>query len=349
MVILEGLYGLILADGYWDYKMLAGNLFTFLMPLTIYVFSSPPLVLRRTINTWFKYALIPFSILLPIMQPEAPPGKYLVPVMFMLLFLKPLIRRQKLVILLLFLLIFVFGSLGARATVIKYLVALLMGLSMYTFIYQFKRLLKFAHMSLMVLPPLLLLILGVTGIFNVFKVEDYATGLAGLEAKSAYSEGLTEKLDADTRTFIYVETITSAIKNNYLWTGHSLARGYESPHFGHLDFYGRGERYSSEVSILNIFTYFGIFGVLIYFAIFLTASYKAVVQSNNVYIKMVGLFLAFRWVFAWVEDFSRFDLNYLFIWIAIAMCYSIPFRAMSNREFEVWVRGLLSSRKVVLQ
>ena len=77
---------------------------------------------------------------------------------------------------------------------------------------------------------------------------------------------------ADTRTFLYVEEISSAIKNKYVVQGRSIARGYDSMSFGKsIDKalgIQRGERQMSETSILNIFNYFGIIGVVSYFCIF---------------------------------------------------------------------------------
>lgn len=265
----------------------------------------------------------------------------------MLLFLSALPKGQKIFVLALLGLVFVFSSLEARSAMIKYSVALLLGLSVYTDMYRFRELLYTIHRSLMIL-PFVFLILGLTGVFNIFKLDEYATGLSDVDVVMANGKVKEGALTADTRTFLYVENITSALKHNYFWQGRSLARGYESPWFGHLDFYGRGERPASEVSILNIFTYFGIFGVLVYFGIFFMASYKAMLYSNNKYMRVLGLFVAFRWVYAWVEDFSNFDLNYLLIWIMIGMCYSTSFRGMSNSEFRAWVRGIIWRRKLVL-
>ena len=44
---------------------------------------------------------------------------------------------------------------------------------------------------------------------------------------------------------------------------------------------------------------------------------------------------------AWIEDFSRFDLNYLFLWIFIGMCYSPVFRNMSNNDFRNWLYNII--------
>ncbi|WP_209402389.1 hypothetical protein [Pseudozobellia sp. WGM2] len=346
MTFLQAIHGLFMAQGYWDYKVLVRNIFIFSLPLTILIFSSP-LLLRKTLHVWFRYATLGFFLLLPLMNAHAV-GMYWVPLMFMLLFLSALPDGQKAFLVVLLVAVLVLSSLTSRSALIKYSVALVLGLSVYTEVYRFKELLRVVHRCLMVL-PFVLLILGMTGVFNVFKLDKYASGLSDVNVTVA--EGKTKKglLTADTRTEIYFENIASALKHNYIWQGHSLARGHESALFSEVDMYGRGERPSSEVSILNIFTYYGIFGVLVYFGIFYMASYKAIVHSNNKYMRVLGVFVAFRWVYAWVEDFSSFDLNYLLIWIMIGMCYSTTFRGMSNIEFRAWVRGILWQRKLALR
>lgn len=61
----------------------------------------------------------------------------------------------------------------------------------------------------------LFFILGVTKTFNIFEI--------GEQNGSNKNEAL-----ADTRTFIYVEAITSALTNHYLWQGRTPAHGYDS-------------------------------------------------------------------------------------------------------------------------
>jgi hypothetical protein len=341
LTIVEAVYGLFLSRGYWDYKALVNNLFVYLLPLSIYVFSNPQ-ILSKTIGVWIKVGLVLFFIILPFMQPEAV-GKYLIPVLFLSLFIKPLSFKYKTMILLFYSFVFIFGSLGARATVLKYSLALLMGLSLYTPFYRSKVLVN-ASYALLFLLPVIFLTLGSLGYFNVFEIDKYVGDKKSLAVTNSYDTSQTENLSSDTRTFIYVEALTSAVNQQYVLFGNSLARGYKSPYFHALDFYKQGERYDSEVGVINIFTHYGLLGLAVYFMIFLSASYKAVFYSKNVYMKMLGLYLATRWLFSWIEEFSRFDLNYLFIWIIIGMCYSENYRGMTTKEFEIWIKGIFDIR-----
>ena len=94
----------------------------------------------------------------------------------------------------------------------------------------------------------------------------------------------------------------------------------------------------------NIFTWTGIIGVLLYMMVFYRASYLAINQSKNSYAKLIGLYIAFRWVYAWVEDINNFSLNYFMLWVFIGLCYSHEFRGMTNQEVKWWVRGIFDKK-----
>jgi hypothetical protein len=133
--------------------------------------------------------------------------------------------------------------------------------------------------------------------------------------------------------------------------GRTPARGNDSEHFGLFAFEelktGRYERYVNEVSILNIFTWTGLIGVVLYFMIFFKSVYLAIYKSNNFFMKVVGLYVMFRWMYAWVEDFNRFDIMNIVLWMLIAMCYSEQFRNMSDSEFKSWLNSIFK-RKIYL-
>ena len=75
--------------------------------------------------------------------------------------------------------------------------------------------------------------------------------------------------------------------------------------------------------------------------IFIYSSYLAVFCSKNRYLPVIGIFVAFRWLYGWIEDFSLFNLNYISLWIMIGICFSPIFRNMNNKEFKEWIKLLL--------
>lgn len=320
---------------YWDWKLLVSNLMVFSLPLTVYVFLTPS-ILGSVLHFWLRRAWIILLILAPFFASDAF-GRFLMPYSFLALFFTVLNTRNRIIIAIAYGITITLGN-ESRSDMLKFSVCLLLGFVYYIPIIRsiFKRWMKEIVYVLWVL-PIVMLGLGVTGVFNVFNIEE-ELGLEGTYMIKSSNSGEDVSALTDTRTFLYSEEITSAIKNNYVIQGRSMARGYDSLFFGDNDESKRGERGKCETSILNIFNYFGLIGVIIYFGIFVTASYKAIAHSKNVYVPIIGVYVAFRWLFGWIEDFSNFDLNYLFLWIMISICYSDEYRNMTNQEFIGWIR-----------
>lgn len=238
-------------------------------------------------------------------------------------------------------LVLFFSAVGARSTFVRFFVCFAIGLCV-----AFRRmiplpLIKAGVVAELIL-PFVLFILAATGTFNIFQIGD-SVGAGGVEVENSFDADETEDLGADTRTFIYLEEIASAVKNGYVIQGRSLARGYDSDFFGNVDLEmtGRGERSASEVAILNVFNYFGIIGVAIYFLLFIGAISRVFLKSKNKILYVIALYVGFRWMWAFVEDFTWFDLNTVCLWIALSMCYSPFFLNMDDHQIYSWGRGIL--------
>ena len=107
----------------------------------------------------------------------------------------------------------------------------------------------------------------------------------------------------------------------------------------------RNERNGNEVSILNYFVWLGLVGVIFIFLLFYQATNLAIHYSNNIFSKIIGIFIAFRWAFAWVEDVNNFYIQYVYLWIFIGFCYSENFRKMTDRQMKNWVLSIFESPK----
>ena len=334
--------GFFVANGYWEWKALIETSIVMLLPLCCFVLTNTFLV-QKVVQQWFRYLLPAFFALFFLITAEHV-GHYLMPVSFLLLFFPFLTTKWKMICIGMAMVVFA-ANLGARSNVIKFLVPIVLSI-MYYFKFPFTlKVFKTARAGLMIL-PILLLYLAITNVFNVFKMSEYLDG--DFKYGRSDIEGSQDDLTADTRTFLYVEVIASALKYDYVWFGRTPARGYESPWFGPSIDKDLGtdkmERHGNEVNILNIFTWTGIIGVVLYFFIFLKATYLALYRSKSRIMKILGVYMAFRWAYGWVEDFTSFNLSYFFLWITISMCLSQDFRAMTDPEFKNWVRGILDYR-----
>lgn len=332
---------LFTVENYWDWKLLIANFMAFNLCIGAMSFANPDFT-QKALRYWFKYLwwlIIPLSFFMS----EDGIGKILTPFCFLALFYSILGQRQKNLVLIAFIGTLVLAT-GARSDQIKFIFCFVIGLltTQKWFMQQFTKRIKILRFLFLII-PLVSFACGALGIFNIFNIQD--------ELKLTQVNYTTQKGDqvnmyADTRTWLYAEEIESAITNNYVLWGRTPARGFDSPWFSRRDNSNdRGvsrsyEREHCEVSILNIFNYWGIIGVISYFLVFFTASYYAIYKSNNIYISIIGLYVVFRWTFAWIEDFSQFDLNMMILWLMIGICYSPIFRNMTNNQFRNWIRSL---------
>lgn len=336
------LRGVFIAENYWDWKTLVGNGIALMVPLVAYAATNASL-LQSILKIYTKYAL-PFFVIIAFMIDNGAYGIYLVPISFLALFL-PIIKKPWRSMVLVLALLVIFVDFSARSNVIKFGVPIVLSLIYYLRLVLSVKILEFIRKLLFVV-PLLFFVLAVNEVFNVFNMDQYIKGNYIEVKKNASGEITEDKLTTDTRTGLYIEVLQTAVKYDSWFIGRSPARGNETELFASLsEITGRRERASNEVAILNIFTWTGIVGVLLYMIVFYKATYIAINQSNNIFSKILGLFVAFRWVYAWVEDINNFSLATFFLWFMIGLCFSKTFRSMSNKEVAYWVRGIFEYQK----
>lgn len=330
--------GGFVSETYWDWKGLIGNSFGLLAPLVAYSALNTKL-LQSILTTYLKYVLPLFLVFFFIINTDSY-GFYLVPIGFLMLFFPVLSVRWKWIIAI-FSVLVMSADLGARSNVIKFGVPSVLMLLYYLRYRISTKLLEVIRLILIII-PVILFSLAVSGLFNVFEIDKYVKKDYNTVERDANGNIVEDDLKADTRTFLYVEVLYSAKVYNSWIIGRSPARGNLSEAFGYgEDKGGRvGERLGNEVAILNVFTWTGIVGVILYLFVFYRASYLAINQSNNIFSKIIGLFIAFRWAYAWVEDINYFTLTTVFLWLTIGFCFSRSFRSMSDKEVQRWVRGI---------
>lgn len=328
--------GAFTADNYWEWKQWVSGSLILSLPVFVYIFESPFWV-KKTLNIWLRYAMPLFFIIIAFITDDSY-FFYLGPVLLLGCFL-PVIPKSWRYLFILLLIIMVFIDWDARSQVIKALVAILLSIGLYVTKSHSSNILKLVH-SLLYLTPIVLLFLGISGRFNPF--QDLASNRGKyLQKRVDKGHVVVSDLSVDTRSFIYIEVINSALKHGYSFWGRTPARGNDSAVFGELSAEelktGKYERYANEVCFPNIFTWLGLVGMVLYCLIYFKSSFLAVYKSKNIYLKFVGLFVAFHFAYGWVEDANRFDIANISIWIAIAMGLSERFRKMTNVEFRGWL------------
>lgn len=337
-VFVSFVYGVFMSSTYWHWKQLVGNIMIFMMPLIAYMFSDPDKN-AYVLNYWYRHAPIIILCILPFAEMSHFYGRIMQPFTLLLLFL-PIIKKKYRKIALIALVLSLTLGFSDRSDNIRLTCCAILGLISCS---RFKALLQswIKRLTIVLLiSPIIFFILGMTGTFNILDIGKEMGWKQNVETAA----GATKDIFSDTRTGLYVEVIKSAVKNDYSVFGRSLARGYDTYFFRGLISKSLGfdysERGASETAILNIFTYMGIVGVILAYWVFGNASIKAVFRSNNYYISLVGLYLAFRWSYCWVEEYQKFDYSYIFLWIIVGMCMSEKFRVMDDDEFKEYAAEL---------
>ena len=93
----------------------------------------------------------------------------------------------------------------------------------------------------------------------------------------------------------------------------------------------------NEVCHLNVFTWLGLVGLVPWCLIYIYSSWLAIYRSRNIYMKYLGVFIAFRFFLGWIEDVNNFNISGICVWILIAMGLSEQFRSLTDKEFRDWV------------
>ena len=335
-VVICAIRGGFTAENYWEWKQCIAGTLALSMPLFVYVYSTP-VILQKTLQVWIKIALPLFGLFFFWkLEPEGY-TYYLGPILLLGCFL-PVLPKKWMIILLLPLIIMIVSDLGARSQIIKAVATIMMGMSFLLYKYIPIRSLYLTHWICYIV-PIVLLVLGINGTFNPFE----ALSEKG-DGKYTQQKGLQEEdLTADTRTGIYEEVISSAVLNQYIWLGRTPARGNDSSLFGAFSAEelqtSKYERFENEICHANVFTWAGLVGLILYSFLYLKSSYLAIYKSNNVWMKLIGVNIAFRWTYGWVEDFNRFDIMSISLWMMIAMGFSEEFRRMDDYHFKDWING----------
>lgn len=305
-------------SGHWEYFW---NLIKYI-PATFLIcsiqFLSKKKYFVQIIDLW-KKSLVPCLLLIAILCSSLGTfGFFLCIVQIYLIWIKVFNRRTQVIILLLAALCILGSALfgdPVRASIVKYGFALLLGLSCYFRRFITSWMLKTAFVICFI-APVFLFYTAATGGYSIFAAQE--------------EENVDDDKFADTRTTLFVESITSAIDNNYILVGRTPARGYDSAFEQYRN--NKPER-MAEVSMINIFTWYGIVGVILYTLLFFQVTRYGLFRSNNYYIKILAVYLAFRYTMAWVEDCNRFDSVNISLWVMMSCCYLPSLRKLTNKKF----------------
>lgn len=327
--IIGLLRGVFLANDYWDWKFLFFSSLSFsFIPMAFYLGKN--FAIAKTIFRFVLNYLFPFGFLLiplTVISNDELYSRIMIPVGLFIIFIPYLKLKWKLLIVLVAL-TSILMVVGFRSNIIKITFSVLLLILTFGAYYIHKNWLIIFNSALFSI-PIILFTLAVTDRYNVFLEMENEDELYTMNRS-----GDEENLMTDTRTFLYVEVLSS-ISNSGNWViGESAIGSYETDWFYDEGGAMKGKRYGSEVGVLNNLMRNGVIGVVIYFLLLVTVSYNAIQNSNNFLAKVLGLFIAFRWTYSFVEEFTHYDLNFYFFWIVVGLVSSKQFRTMSDLDIK---------------
>lgn len=341
-MLLQSVRGLLGCEIYMDYRQLVDGMIMLSLPILLYLFAYPSVV-QYVLRKWLFGGGLIFLVF--VSWNVGPNCLYLAPISLFACFFFDLPKKWKIAIgIILFIWL---STIMDRANLMRSAMMIACAVAFKYRRFVSDKLLKIVH-HLFFFVPLLLLLLGFLGNFNFFKyLQDDNDGRHTEQIKKV--DGSVKEVDVfgDTRTFIYTEVLDSSVKHGYVLWGRTPARGNDDYFFEAMDNDGKGhkmrvnERHVNEVGFLNVYTWIGLIGIVLYSIIYLKASIKAIYKSKNSYMKFLGVFIAFRWMLGWIEDMNLFFIHSIMLWMMLAMCFSTKFRNMSDSEFHLWFLNCL--------
>lgn len=141
---------------------------------------------------------------------------------------------------------------------------------------------------------------------------------------------LFSRINDDSRSDVD-EALISYLNTENAWL---FGKGIEGA-YNHSNF--ELPRYLHETGYLNLILKGGIINLFFYVFLLLHASYIGFFKTKNRLTKALALYIFFHIVFLIPFGLQSFGLEYLFVWIAFALCESSNYRSMTNIDVKQYL------------
>ena len=344
IVLIRGLIG---ATSYKDWTVLFSNTIPLILILHFTLFIGAYMSTVQTLIRAFLLYGIPLCLILYLISGDDPtPYGFthtVAPISFMLL-LTPYISK-KLKIVIFSIAIFSFTSdFANRSNLLNILIAFVILLS---FIFRNVPLVFRAYKSIrsiVLILPVLFLFLGATGVFNIFLIGDYLGNYTTQDLR-----GTNEDVLGDSRTGIYKDVFSQLINEDAILFGlgsSGKVKSYLSDYDDSNTLLKEGRR-DTESGMLNYIQWGGLVGGLLYFLLFVKASYYGIYKSSNWLCKMLGLWLVYKGMFSFIEDPVFFSIGSIFIFFTISICLNKEFRLMNDIELKAMFSSMFNKKRKI--
>jgi hypothetical protein len=337
--------GMFIAENQSDWTNLYNFIFMFfLFPYFIYKFINPKkfTIMMRSYILW---GIVAAGIILGQGRTDghASFGATLSGFVLLLFFIPYISSKRKIALIVILLGWSFFSNINYRMNLLNIGIASLIFLLAYFKSNKLKlKLVKRATVFCFVF-PVIFFILGVSGVFNIFKFSENLEYVVSQGDKK-------QNMVVDSRTGIY-EDVLFGLRDNKAYVFGLGANGKVKTFFiydQNTDFsLWKNGRSFTESGMLNYLQWGGFAGSIVYFLFFAGASYFAVNKSNNWYMKSLGLWVSFKALCSFLEDQPSTYIYYFLIICAVGLCYNRDFRRMTDMEMKKYINQLLQFKNTI--
>jgi hypothetical protein len=330
-VLFRGLYD-AKSDQDWIVMISSTIPLYLIIHFTIYfaAYRGPVISLIRTFWTYGLVLCLLIFLFFPAMSGDF--VKSISPV-YILILMIPYVNKKVSICIISLVIISFTSDFTNRSNLINILIAFMI---ISTFVYRkWKWMLNLvkSFRVILLLAPVTFLIMGLSGVFNIFLIGDSMSNYS-----IASDSGNKQDLLIDSRTSIYVD-VFSQLKEDDAFVFGLGASGKTKTSLTDIQYsdfdviYKEGRR-GTESGMLNYIQWGGLLGGLIYFLLFVNASYLGIYKSNNWFCVMLGLWVAFKGLFSFIEDPNIFAVNSIFVFLSIGICFSKKLRCLDDAELK---------------
>lgn len=301
-----------------------------------FMFMYEPNLIKRVVHLWWK--VVPIVFCLTFWQVEK--SQYIIMMQFCLLFLifLPFFSKIRKIVIIGLLVFVAYNGMQQRIDFLSYLLTILLYVVVKLCLRFDRKFFKASFHTLMLLPVFFLSLFLYSG-FNVLDMDSYVHD--DIESSSA------GRMTDDTRSFLFEEAYISAESNNYLLLGRTPYYGYDSYWVTQregegLEVQGVAQR-ASEVFIVNMLTWTGLFGCFMFFLLYYAIGIDTLSKTKNNLLSVLCLYIAMFWIISWIShNMFTPSLDFMILYIVIALCLNPIYREMSNRQMKNTLKKILN-------
>jgi hypothetical protein len=333
IILIRGIFD---ASSSQDFTHLiyTGGINTFFLPFSI-LFGAYKSTIINMFKYFFKFGILLCAILFLSPLNSGPFGfnSNFAPILILLL-LSPYLNKSILQLTIILVIVNLFYDYTNRANLLDSIVAISIALTYFIRKRSITLPILKAVRSILLLAPIILFALGITGTFNIFIIGEYLPEYSLIEEKKEAKQ----ELFVDSRTSIYIDVLSELNENKAFifglgGNGKTKTSLSDLKSSDYSKIYKEGRR-DTESGMLNYIQKGGLIAALLYYLIFYKASSFALYKSKNWFLVMISIWLSFKCFFSFIEDPSAFSTESLFLFFTFGICFNKTFRNMTDVELK---------------